>query len=145
MFGRGAGKQNTTEILEDLARQHIMLPNVKGNTLRTRYLMGFMHRKDYADDPDNLDSLVELLCQDFQMLQDTGIEFAGKRTWAVVIAAKGDWEFLVKLGHLNRPYRNAPKHNSGVDRGMCHLCMAGEPGLPFEDVCHGHDGIIVFL
>ena len=141
VFGRGSGKHNTKEMIDALVKQHTMLVNAKGNTLRTRFLMGLMHRKDYSDDPDNLDSLVELICQDFQMLGDMGIEMQGQRVWAVVIAAKGDWEFLVKLGHLSRSYRNAPKHNSGQDRGMCHLCLAGEPGFPFEDVCHGLDTV----
>ena len=136
-FGRGSGRHNTPQILEALAKQQVMLVNAKGNTLRTRFLMGLMHRKDYADDPDNLDSLVELLCQDFQMLGDMGMQLQGQRVWAVVLGTKGDWEYLVKIGHLTRSYRNAPKNNSGEARGMCHLCMAGETGTPYEDVWHG--------
>ena len=66
VFGTGAGRHNSAELLEQRSKQQTMLVNAKGSTLRTRFLLGLMHRNDYAEDPANLDSLIELLVQDFQ-------------------------------------------------------------------------------
>ena len=59
-----------------------------------------------------------------------------ERLRLVATGVKGDLPFLQEVGQLDRHFRRAPKRGapSQVSHGVCHLCCAGMPGLPFTDV-----------
>ena len=135
-FGKGAGKKNSQQILEARRAEGRLQPNMKGHTFTTRYLCGLMLRSDYADDPGNLDQLINLICEDLATLANDGIIVQGRQIWLAPLGNKGDWDYLAKVGHFNRSYRNAPKGATSrtADKPMCHLCLAGSPGYPYEDV-----------
>ena len=46
---------------------------------------------------------------------------------AALVGIKGDFEFHVEVGHLNRSYQNVGTVN---ERPFCPECSAGEPGVP---------------
>ena len=58
----------------------------------------------------------------------------------------GDWPWLTKCGNLQRSYSNVSKHadSGGGNRracgGICHLCRAGQPGVPFEEISTRNPG-----
>lgn len=82
-------------------------------------------------------AFVEAWARDLRKALD-GIEslIDGKQFLVAVLHIKGDWPFLVKIGELNRSFHNAPKRASSNKNctGICHLCEAGRPGVPFEDL-----------
>ena len=139
-FGTGASKHNTPEIIQARMKEGKLQPNCKRDSMATRFLCGMLLRADYVEAPGNLDDLLQLICEDLQMLGDEGLAIqGGHRVWVCVLGNKGDWDYLAKSAHLTRSYRNAPKHATmnAVNKPMCHLCMAGSPGCPYEDVCLG--------
>ena len=140
VFGKGVGKKNSPEIIQARLEQLRLQPNFKGHSFATRFLCGLMLRSDYAKYPDNLDSLLTLICEDLAMLGNDGIEVQGERLWLCCLGNKGDWDYLAKVAHLSRAYRNAPKcpTSKTPDKPMCHLCMAGLAGFPYEDVPLGY-------
>ena len=137
-FGKGVGQKNTPEILKARLRQLRLQPNFKGHSFSTRFLCGLMLRSDYIDEPENLDALLELICEDLAMLGQEGIRLReGLQLWLAPLGNKGDWDYIAKVAHLTRTYRNCPKNptSKSPDKPMCHLCLAGSPGFPYESVC----------
>ena len=134
-FGKGVGKKNTPDIIQQRIADLRLQPNYKGHSFTTRFLAGMMLKADYVDEPENLDSLLEYICEDLAMLGDSGITVQGHhRLWLAPLGNKGDWDYLAKAAHLNRTYRNCPKNPTSrtPDKPMCHLCMAGSAGYPYE-------------
>ena len=139
-FGKGVGRKNSPDIIKERLKQLRMQPNFKGHSFSTRFLCGLMLRCDYIDEPENLDSLLEQVCQDLAMLGEQGIQLQeGLQLWLAPLGNKGDWDYIAKVAHLNRTYRNCPKNptSKSPDKPMCHLCLAGSPGFPYECVCLG--------
>ena len=137
-FGKGIGRKHDKETIEARVKNLRLDPNYVGNSLSTRFLCAFMLRSDYADNPEVLDELLELICADMATLGDDGFMMAsGERIFLCPVGNKGDWDYLCKVAHLTRSFRNAPKFptSSSPDKPMCHLCMAGSPHHPYEDVC----------
>ena len=136
-FGRGVGSQGGLGSMQAALKQHDLLANVKGNSLVTRFLCGMMMRADYSEHPENLDELLTLICMDLKLLGEQGIQVQDHETlFLVPLGNKGDWDYLAKAGHFTRSYRNAPKFptSKNPSKPMCHLCLAGSPNLPYEDV-----------
>ena len=139
-FGKGVGRKNTAEVIKARLQQLRLQPNFKGHSFSTRFLCGLMLRSDYVDEPENLDCLLELVCQDLAVLGDEGIMLQeGLRLWLAPLGNKGDWDYIAKVAHLTRTYRNCPKNptSKSPDKPMCHLCLAGAPGFPYESVYLG--------
>ena len=137
-FGKGVGTKPSREVIAAKIKELKLSPNYAGNSLATRFLCALMHRSAYADQPELLDELLEHVISDMATLADEGLELQdGSRLWLATLGNKGDWDYLCKVAHLTRSYRNAPKFPTSKtpDKPMCHLCLAGSPDLPFEDVC----------
>lgn len=58
-----------------------------------------------------------------------------------VVSVKGDWPFLIEVGHLDRHFRRAPKQESSqrTSFGICHLCCGGMPGISYTDCSDAPD------
>ena len=51
----------------------------------------------------------------------------------VPVGVKGDWPFLISVGHLERHFRRAPRGESQLSGyGVCHICCGGLGGIPYE-------------
>eukprot|EP00438_Fugacium_kawagutii_P016940 Skav207299 [mRNA] locus=C9368731:556:1581:- [translate_table: standard] len=53
-----------------------------------------------------------------------------------VLHVCGDWPWLTDSGYLLRSFRSVQKHRTRTtpSAGLCHLCMAGQPGVDFEQI-----------
>lgn len=111
--------------------------NYSGSTFCTRFVLGVLPKSWYEENDDAYFGLVDRLADDFSTLATTGITGPdNQRFWAATLYCKGDWPFLLKVGHLWRSFHNAPKKESSRTpcTGVCHLCDAGVPDVPYEDL-----------
>ncbi len=92
-----------------------------------------------TDHPTALDDAMGLIAGDLDFLLWHGLALQfprGKVTLRLaVVGIKGDWPFLIASAHLERHFRRAPKRGESTMQaaGVCHLCLAGFEGFPFED------------
>lgn len=104
----------------------------------TRWL-SFVALLHECPNPSTLDDAMALLAQDLDVALRQGVHVQiGAETHVLRLGAvgvKGDWPFLIEAAHLERHFRRAPKRGeSQMDcPGICHICMAGIPSMPFED------------
>ena len=86
---------------------------------------------------ENYNTLMEHLVDDLLQLQQ-GFLHHGETWHLVCIGCKGDMPFLVKTGGFERHWLRAERKANARTRtraspGVCWLCMAGTPNIPFED------------
>ena len=112
--------------------------NYLGNSFKTRYLISVLLKRVYLKTvKGSLDKLVSVVASDLTQLFEHGIELdlAGRRErfYIAWIGLKGDWPIQQKVGHLQRHFARATKDEEhGV--GVCHLCLAGQAGVPMHDL-----------
>ena len=142
VLGRGVEVE-----LRTASRKHYlkMLPNFMGHSYTNRFLACAMHKSAYTGKKSYVfDILLERLAAELAHVSSTGVtDRFGTQWWAVCVGIVGDWPWLQKSGSLERSFLNATKHRSAagaprVCRGICHLCAAGQPGVPFEQVGTRH-------
>ncbi|CAE7491571.1 osm1, partial [Symbiodinium microadriaticum] len=106
--------------------------NCKGHSYLSKFLCFGLQCKFYKEFPGLLQKAFAEVAADLTSLAEQGISVSSDRYYASFLGVKGDLKFHVQLGALNRSYFNV-----GVkyDHAICHLCMAGSPGIPFEEVC----------
>jgi hypothetical protein len=112
--------------------------NIWGNSLATRFLFTCIYKKQYAgrDSGENLQKYFDLWSKQMLRVMEDGFVDNGSTYYPIVVGTKGDWPYLHKSALLLRSFFNAPKHanTKGPEKGICHRCGAGLPGLPYEDV-----------
>ena len=119
-----------------------MLPNFVGHSYTNRFLVSALPKADYTGENSFIcDLLLETLAEELAVVQSEGVvDRFGTKYWAVFIGWTGDWPWLVKSGGLLRSFSNIPKHATGPNagprygNGICHLCDAGQVGVPYEDI-----------
>ena len=117
-----------------------MLPNFLGHSYTNRFLTAAVPKSDYTGKHDYVfDLLLEALANEMVHLQNDGVtDRFGNTWWAIGLGVVGDWPWLSKAGALRRSFANVPKHKVGpLSRectGVCHLCLAGRPNWPYEEV-----------
>ena len=119
-------------------RSDVQLMNYIGHTFATRFLLGVLPKKAYENRPAAFHQFIEKFAEDLRCLATDGVisPITGKTHYVAMLHIKGDWPFLAKVGELNRSFSNQPKHASSQKpcTGICHYCLAGRPGFPFEDM-----------
>ena len=111
--------------------------NYSGHPLCSRFVLGILPKSMYEADERCYFSLVNKVCEDFATLSVDGVSGEdGSKYYAAVLFCKGDLPFLHKVGRLWRSFYNAPKRESSAKdcTGICHLCDAGIPTVPYEDL-----------
>ena len=109
--------------------------NFKGHSYTTRFVLGVLPRHLYADKDRNFTSLLRAVYHDAASMATTGVvDRKGCRHWLCAVRTIGDWPFLHKAGNLDRTYANTVKSVNQASSGICHLCCAGEPNIPFEQI-----------
>lgn len=104
-----------------------------------RFLSFAALKETYSDCPEALDDGMQLVASDLVNLMRHGIDLHCGEAVATlrlaVTGVKGDWPWLIEAGHLSRHFRRAPKRGEStmVAGGVCHLCLGGVHGFPFED------------
>ena len=104
-----------------------------------RFLSFAALKETYCDCPEALDDGMQLVATDLVNLMQHGLDLrCGDSVVTLRLAVtgvKGDWPWLIEAGHLSRHFRRAPKRGEStmVAGGVCHLCLGGVHGFPFED------------
>lgn len=114
-----------------------MEPNFLGHSYTNRFLVSALPKASYTGkNSDSFQILLDAVAQEFFDVSSVGVEHLGQRWHACCIAIVGDWPWLAKCGSLDRTFMNVQKHKNGngQSRGVCHLCQAGQPGIPYEQL-----------
>ena len=122
-------------------RQYVkLLPNFKGHTYTTRYLITSMTKKMYTHNNENVFHLMmDAIVRDLEYMGSTGVKDPqGQTFWMIMLHIVGDWPWLAKCGCFGRSFNNIQKRANANRReppkGVCHMCEAGKDHYPFEQI-----------
>lgn len=111
-----------------------------GSPLLTRWLLFAALKETYSECPSALDDAMAMVLEDLNFACHTGVTVnlfgQSRRLRFVAVSVKGDWPFLIEAAHLERHFRRAPKRERSdmcSNLGVCHLCLGGYQGIPYED------------
>ena len=111
--------------------------NFLGHSFSTRFLMATLTKQYYAKDPQPLLQLMTKISEFFESLYTQGLRVHGKTLKFLVLGLKGDLPFISKVAQLRRSFthtRKRKQHEHSKElAGICWLCHAGTPDVPFED------------
>lgn len=128
-----------------------MLPNFVGHSYCNRFLVSALPKSAYSGkNAYVMDVLLKAVPEELDFMANTGVQHGGEQYHAVCLGVVGDWPWLCKSGNLGRSFMNVQKHRTangdaggagdGGGRqgrecgGICHLCCAGQPPFPFEQI-----------
>lgn len=114
-----------------MGNSNYVLHNYKEHSFLTRFLLFCLPCATYKAFPALTPFLLDLFAKDLRRLYFEGIEVAGRVFTPVVVGLKADIRFHVSVGNFTRWYTRMGRV---VDNQNCHECLAGGPGLPFEDI-----------
>ena len=120
----------TADECERVSKQTI---NYKNHSYITRHVLFGLPHWMYKANPDIEEKHIQLMVDDLNFLNATGVEVNGVRWYACVVGSKGDFKHQALVGNLDRSY-----HTIGRTYGnlMCSFCTAGAPGYPMEQIDH---------
>ena len=121
--------------------------NYVGHSLTNRFCHAVLPKLMYSEQSifgAVLDNAVEEAL--FMAREGVSNETMGRKGYMVVLNVVGDWGWLHKAGGLCRTYNNMVKAGARAKAkaasskrpkdpvGICHLCRAGQNGVPFEEI-----------
>ena len=107
--------------------------NLRFHSFLTKFLLFLLPGKVYKDNNGSniMDGLLRVVFQDLRALYYEGVQI-GSRVWNLAcIGCKGDLQWFLKLGGLQRSFARL-SHKS--EQECCHECLAGGPQYPWEDL-----------
>ena len=113
--------------------------NFAGHTFTTRFVSFVIPKTLYDKKPGIYLEVLGCYAKSLRSLLDDGVYCRHTReTYRfVVIGCKGDLPYLAKAGLLKRTFNTAAKRGSSDKvHGVCHLCLAGLPDYPAEDLAN---------
>ena len=130
-LGHGSGPQTRKHVDEGDPENSVRL---KLNLLLTTYvtrLITLLIPKNEYENPDTDDMYLDMLDQlgrDLEDVLSSGVSDKKGNVYRIcVIGVKGDLPFLARVSFAERTW-----NRSGGPSGVCHLCRAGQPQVPFE-------------
>lgn len=135
VLGKGTEKQICTRRVPD--KQAI---NMCGTSFASRLVFGVIAKKYYDKKKSAVfDSYLEYYTSDAARLiaGSEGFLDSNGRKWTLAfIGSLGDWPWHAKSGHLKASFMNVQRvaNSSSRPKPICHLCMAGAPGMPWESM-----------
>ena len=128
---------------EGYASSDSMGNNFIGSCYKTRFLLSVLAKRAYKTNGQVLDILMEQVVHDCNHSLECGISVClggqPKVLRLAIVQVKGDWPILTRLGHLTRSFHRLTKGGmvrkdgkTKVPVGICHLCLAGTPGIPMQ-------------
>ena len=109
--------------------------NYSGNSWSHRFITAVLP-KCFRDEAA-FQAILRFITDDGLDMINNGVTDAyGVKYYAAVLQCVGDWQFLMKAGHLSRGFSHVekrPRSNSSMPKGICHYCLAGQVDVPFED------------
>ena len=125
----GAADPDTRKAIQVASRQ---CGNAKGHSYLSKFLCFGMASKEYKEHPELLHQAFKLVAEDTSLLCTEGVAVPSKgRFYGAILGIKGDMKFHHQIGHLQRSYYNLGRKS---DYPICHLCGAGGPGVPFDEL-----------
>lgn len=135
-LGKGTSKSVSQPIVDQELQQKL---NFLGPPELSRHLIFAALKETYSDDEALLQDVLTFIMTDMQKALVDGIpvSYDGERfsLRLACLCTKGDWPWLQDSGQLVRHFRRAAKRESANEpnKGICHFCMAGAPGVPCSD------------
>ena len=111
--------------------------NFAGHTFTTRFVSFVMPKTLYDKKPEIYHDALQHFSRSLQTLLDDGVRdpYTKELYKFVVLGCKGDLPYLAKTGYLNRTFNSGAKRGATEKiHGICHLCLAGFPNYPAEEV-----------
>ena len=109
--------------------------NMKLATWATRLLLFVMLKQAYKKNDRPLYAAWESVAAELARLFEEGCTLVVRNVritiYVCVVAAKGDWPLLAKIGRLARFFGR--KSSAANAQGICHLCCAGRASYPYHD------------
>ena len=109
--------------------------NYVGSTYLTRMVTSALPKM--ARDAAALTDILHAVAHDASEMMREGVENSrGEKYFAVCINIVGDWQWLAKCGSFLRSWSNCNKRpltEKSEPKGMCHLCLADQVGVPWEN------------
>ena len=105
--------------------------NLKGHSFLQHFplfVIPGVYAKQYKDITM---AMLELIADDLRDLYQNGLDVSGERFYIAIVASKGDLKWYSKICRFTRGYERKGRI---CDVPCCHVCQAGSPGLPAEDV-----------
>ena len=136
VLGRGLHPQ---ERVAGGVRKYLKLkPNYIGHTYTSRFLTACCPKSMYTNANENtFTALMDFVADQAVRMSDAGVtDHGGVRYNMMLLHIVGDWPYLQKSGQMKRSFSNVQKHVNHradyVPAGVCHLCLAGTDGVPYE-------------
>lgn len=111
--------------------------NFAGHTFTNRFVNFVMPKTLYDKKPNTYHQALEQFAESLRSLFEDGVycKFTKETYRFAVIGCKGDLPYLQKAGLLNRTFNTSAKRGTSTKvHGVCHLCLAGYPNFPAEDL-----------
>ena len=110
--------------------QDEMHTNMKYHSFATRFLLSTMVKNVYRKNSEPLYRLADAIAE--ELLE---VHLGKKRVtvFIALMAIKGDWPILAKLGKLERFFGRQTRTKASKPKGICHLCLAGQQDIPYHD------------
>ena len=118
--------------MDDAFQVRLMLQsqfhNSKCSTWLTRMLLTLLPKGMYTKANQHVfEALLETLRNECTALLETGVQLScGSVYFPIMVGLKGDSPMIAKAANLTRSFQN-------LGNPCCWECMAGGPGVPFED------------
>ena len=110
--------------------QEIQQHTGSGSSYLSRILLYVLPHNLYKGKTNRLwDLVMDTVTRDMEQLFHHGVQVDGATFYPVLIGAKGDAPALVKLFKLSRSFTRWQGQ-----KGVCMYCLAGQQGLPWEDL-----------
>ena len=131
-IGRGTNAANSTRT----SRPYVSMKlNYGGNSWSHRFVTACLPKMN--KDERAFQAICDFMTEDALDLINNGVVGSdGTKYHMAVLQCSGDWQWLVKAGSLSRSYSNCekrPRAANAQPKGICHYCLAGQAGVPFED------------
>ena len=134
VLGRGFDNKRLKRDVSGFLKPQV---NFAGQTFTSRFVSFVMPKTLYDKKPNIYHQALDLYSRNLSGLLEDGVydSYTGDLYKFVVLGCKGDLPYLAKSGYLNRTFNTgAKKGNSTKSHGICHLCLAGYPDYPAEQI-----------
>ena len=131
-LGRG-----TSQSVKAQRRQYLKQKlNYLGPSLATRYLAAVLPKHLYGENESTFSAVLQFCADSMSEMTLHGVTSPrGIKHHMVLLRVCGDWPFLMKAGSLQRGFNRGTKSEDSESKaGICHLCRAGQQGLPYEQI-----------
>ena len=129
-YKKNVGSQNLVGAERSMACLDAQQHTGKLSSLKPRFLLAVLPHLWYKGKKvDVYYNTLNSIAKDCAKLFSEGIRHNNKEYFGILIGIKGDSPALTKMGRLNRAFNRI-----GHDKGICHLCLGGKIGYPWESM-----------